>query len=63
VLAALEDGALHIDDLTARAGLRSAEVTAVLAGLEIRGLVRQFPGKRFARCRLPNAAHEWARGT
>ena len=63
VLAALGDGTLQIDDLTARAGLRSAEVTAVLAGLEIRGLVRQFPGKRFARCRLPNAAHEWARGT
>jgi DNA processing protein len=60
VLAAMEDATLHIDDLTARAGLRSAEVTAVLAGLEIRGLVRQFPGKRFARCRLPSGAQGWA---
>ncbi len=62
VLAAMEEGTLHIDDLTARAGLRSADVTAVLAGLEIRGLVRQFPGKRFARCRLPNGARGWAGG-
>ena len=60
VLAAMEDEALHIDALTARAGLRSAEMTAVLAELEVRGLVRQFPGKRFVRCRLRDGAREWA---
>ena len=52
VLSAIEDEVLHIDAVTARTGLRAAEVTAALASLEIRGLVRQFPGKHFARCRV-----------
>lgn len=62
VLAAMEDETLHIDAVTARTGLRPAEVTAALANLEVRGLVRQFPGKRFARCRLSGGVQEDAGG-
>jgi len=49
VLAVMEEEALHIDVVISRARRQAAEVTAALAMLEVRGLVRQFPGKHFAR--------------
>jgi DNA processing protein len=56
VLAVMGEEALHIDAVISRTGLRPADVTAALATLEMRGLVRQFPGKHFARSRLPDEA-------
>ncbi len=49
VLAVLEEQVLHIDRVIERAGLSPARVLGALAALEVRGLVRQFPGKNFAR--------------
>lgn len=49
VLAVLEGQALHIDRVIERAGLSPSRVLGALAALEVRGLVRQFPGKNFAR--------------
>lgn len=42
--------ALHIDELVHLSGLTVQEVTAILMMLELKGLVRQLPGKMF--CRL-----------
>lgn len=42
--------ALHIDELVRLSGLTAQEVTAILMMLELKGLVRQLPGKMF--CRL-----------
>ena len=38
---------LHIDELTARSGLPSAKVSALLLSLELAGHIRQLPGMRF----------------
>lgn len=45
----LECGAGHVDDLASTAGWSSEQVLVDLLGLELRGLVRQLPGKRFER--------------
>lgn len=39
----------HIDELIARASLPAAQVTALLLSLEIKGLIRQFPGPCYLR--------------
>jgi DNA processing protein len=39
----------HIDQLCQLAGLPSNRVSAILLTLEIKGLVKQLPGKVFAR--------------
>jgi DNA processing protein len=49
VFALLAEEAVHIDEVITRAGLSPAQVLSALATLEVRGLIRQFPGKNFAR--------------
>jgi len=39
----------HIDDIVERTGLNSSEVLATLFDLEMKGIVRQSPGKRFSK--------------
>jgi DNA processing protein len=42
----------HIDDIVERSGLNSSEVLATLFDLEMKGIVRQMPGKRFSKVLL-----------
>jgi DNA processing protein len=49
VFASLDDGPIHVDHLMLRTGLSAGRVLEVLLSLELRGLVQQLPGKRFAR--------------
>ncbi|NLG86516.1 MAG: DNA-protecting protein DprA [Firmicutes bacterium] len=42
-------GSIHIDELVRQSGLTAQEVTAILMMLELKGLVRQLPGKMFFR--------------
>lgn len=51
MLDALGDGATHVDAAAARAGLGAGAVLEMLLALELRGLVEQRPGMRFARRR------------
>src|ERR1700683_113151 len=46
------DFAVHIDELVESSGLTSSEVLAWLFELEIKGLVRQLPGKQFLKVLL-----------
>ena len=46
------DEARHVDELVEGAGLSSSEVLATLFDLEMRGLVRQLPGKQFVKVLL-----------
>ncbi len=39
----------HIDDIVERSGLNSSEVLATLFDLEMKGIVRQLPGKQFSK--------------
>jgi DNA processing protein len=41
-----------IDDLVERSGLNSSEVLATLFTLEMKGIVRQLPGKQFCKVLL-----------
>jgi DNA processing protein len=41
------DKSVHIDDIVERSGLNSSEVLATLFDLEMKGTVRQMPGKQF----------------
>ncbi|GAC1703207.1 MAG: DNA-processing protein DprA [Candidatus Acidiferrum sp.] len=43
------DDPIPVDDLVERSGLNSSEVLATLFDLEMRGIVRQSPGKQFSR--------------
>jgi len=36
---------VHIDDIVERSGLNSSEVLATLFDLEMKGIIRQLPGK------------------
>jgi len=45
----LGEGSLHIDVLIVRTALASGRVASALSGLEMKGLVRQLPGKVFER--------------
>jgi DNA processing protein len=49
VLQALGETAVHIDGIIERAGIGAGRVAGALAALEVRGLIRQCPGKRFAK--------------
>lgn len=48
VLGALGEDALHIDAIVARTGCGAGAVAGALLVLEVRGLVRQLPGKHFS---------------
>lgn len=43
------DESKHIDDIVERSGLNSSEVLATLFNLEMKGIVRQTPGKQFSK--------------
>lgn len=45
----LQESPVHIDDLIVQAQLPAARLSSLLLELELSGLVRQLPGKRFAR--------------
>jgi DNA processing protein len=47
-----QDEARHIDDLVEHSGLTSSEVLATLFDLELKGVVRQLPGKQFLKVLL-----------
>ncbi|HHV58593.1 MAG TPA: DNA-protecting protein DprA [Firmicutes bacterium] len=49
VYSLFSERSLHIDELVRRSGLTAQEVTAILMMLELKGLVRQLPGKMFFR--------------
>jgi DNA processing protein len=42
----------HIDDIVERSGLNSSEVLATLFDLEMKGIIRQTPGKQFSKVLL-----------
>ena len=42
----------HIDDLVENTGLNSSDVLANLFNLEMKGIVRQLPGKQFSKVLL-----------
>ncbi|MBI4950372.1 MAG: DNA-protecting protein DprA [Deltaproteobacteria bacterium] len=44
---ALKDESLHIDDIAGMTSLSAAKTSALLLQMELKGLVRQEPGKRF----------------
>ena len=46
------DESRHIDDIVERSGLNSSEVLATLFTLEMKGIVRQLPGKQFCKVLL-----------
>jgi len=46
------DESIHIDDIVERSGLNSSEVLATLFELEMKGIVRQLPGKQFSKALL-----------
>jgi DNA processing protein len=46
------DQARHIDELVEQSGLSSSEVLAALFDLEMKGFIRQLPGKQFVRVLL-----------
>ena len=43
---------VHIDDIVERSGLNSSEVLATLFNLEMKGMVRQLPGKQYSKVLL-----------
>jgi DNA processing protein len=47
-----EDQPVHIDDIVECSGLNSSEVLATLFNLEMKGIVRQLPGKQFSKVLL-----------
>ena len=47
-----QDESRHIDDLVEHSGLTSSEVLATLFDLELKGVVRQLPGKQFLKVLL-----------
>ena len=49
ILDLLEQGQLQIDTIIAGTGLSSSKVSSTLLDLELRGLIRQLPGKVFVR--------------
>jgi DNA processing protein len=46
------DEAIHVDELVESTGLNSSETLAALCELEMRGIIRQLPGKQFVRMLL-----------
>jgi len=45
----IEDEPAHIDSIIAQTGMDASRVSAILLQLELKGLVQQLPGKRFAK--------------
>ena len=43
---------VHIDDIVERSGLNSSELLATLFDLEMKGIIRQLPGKQFSKVLL-----------
>ena len=43
---------VYIDDIVERSGLNSSEVLATLFDLEMKGIIRQLPGKQFSKVLL-----------
>ena len=43
---------IHVDELVERTGLSSSETLAALCEMEMRGVIRQMPGKQFVRVLL-----------
>jgi DNA processing protein len=43
------DESVHIDELMERSELTSSEVLAALCEMEMKGMVRQMPGKQFVK--------------
>ena len=46
------DEAIHVDELVEGTGLSSSETLAALCEMEMRGIIRQMPGKQFVRVLL-----------
>jgi DNA processing protein len=46
------DATTHVDELVERTGLTSSETLASLCEMEMRGIIRQMPGKQFVRVLL-----------
>jgi DNA processing protein len=46
------DEARQVDDLVESSGLSSSEVLAALFDLELKGVIRQLPGKQFLKVLL-----------
>jgi len=46
------DESRHVDELVELSGLTSSEVLAALFDLELKGVVRQLPGKQFLKVLL-----------
>ena len=46
------DESMHIDDIVEQTGLNSSEVLATLFEMEMKGIVRQLPGKQFSKVLL-----------
>ena len=46
------DEARHVDELVEISGLNSSEVLATLFDLEMKGVIRQLPGKQFLKVLL-----------
>lgn len=46
------DESIHIDEIVEQSGLNSSEVLATLFDLEMKGIVRQMPGKQFSKVLL-----------
>ena len=49
ILKLIPDDPMHIDELTLQAALPIGRVSALLLELELKGLIIQLPGKRFAK--------------
>lgn len=46
-----EEEQTHIDELILKSGFLPSKTSSLLLQLELKGMVRQLPGKRFVRCR------------
>ena len=46
------DEARHVDELVENSGLTSSEVLAALFDMELKGVIRQLPGKQFVKVLL-----------
>ncbi len=46
------DAPIHVDELVETTGLNSSETLAALCEMEMRGIIRQMPGKQFMRILL-----------
>ncbi|MEK7773382.1 MAG: DNA-processing protein DprA, partial [Deltaproteobacteria bacterium] len=50
VLKALGDEPGHIDMIIEHTGFTAAKISSLLLGMELKGMVKQLPGKHFFRC-------------